>query len=62
MDQFVVKDLDGVVDTGYKKYKFYKPPSIRPNAMRFSEDRANFYKKAITAVEMYDYDPDVIRA
>ena len=58
----MIKDLDGVVETGYKKYKFYKPLQIRKDPFRMSEDRASFYKKATSPVETYDYDPNVIRA
>jgi len=58
---FVVKDLSGKIDTGYKKHRFYKPPSVIPTQLRFSEDRASFYKKSVSPVELYDYDPDVTR-
>ena len=57
----VVKDLDGKVITGYKKQRFYKPKPLPPAVVRFNDERASHYKKAISPVELYDYDLCVVR-
>jgi len=38
----VVKNLDGKVETGYKKQRFYKQKPAPPVPIRFNEDRASY--------------------
>ena len=57
----MVKNLNGKVETGYKKQRFYKPKTLKPVHVKFKDDRASFQNKAASPVELYDYDLCVIR-